>query len=134
MQQRPYFPYFVLVGGVLVASTAAIMIKFATLAGVPSLAVATGRLALAALIITPLTLSRHAADLRRLTRRDIGLTLLSGGFLAVHFAAWVSSLDYTSVASSTALVTLNPIFVALISFIVWQERLGRMAILGIVLS
>jgi drug/metabolite transporter (DMT)-like permease len=52
----------------------------------------------------------------------------------VHFAAWISSLAYTSVASSTALVTTNPIFVALVSFILWRERISRRAVVGIGLT
>ena len=127
-------PYFVLLGGVMMASTAAILITLAKNAGVHPLSIAAGRITLAALILTPIAWSRHAADIRRIGRRDVGLALLSGTFLALHFAAWISSLAFTSVASSTALVTTNPIFVALVSFVLWGERIGRRAIGGIALT
>src|SRR5207244_274024 len=78
--------------------------------------------------------SRSGAEIRDVGRRDLWLALLSGAFLAVHFASWISSLSYTSVASSTALVTTNPIFVALASYILWRERISRRAVLGIGLT
>lgn len=134
MGHHSWFPFVVLLGGVAVASTAAIAITSLIADGVGLLAIATGRLGLAALILTPITLATRRDELRRLTRRQIGLALLSGAFLAVHFAAWISSLAYTSVASSTALVTTNPIFVALVSWLIWRERLGPRALVGIGLS
>ena len=134
MRYRPWFPYLVLLGGVSVASTAAIMITSLIGEGVGLLAIATGRLGFAALILTPIALAKSRDELRRLSRREIGLALLSGVFLAIHFAAWISSLAFTSVASSTALVTTNPIFVALVSWLIWRERLGRVALIGIALS
>ncbi|HSH79809.1 MAG TPA: DMT family transporter [Herpetosiphonaceae bacterium] len=134
MRSRPWLPYVVLLGGVSVASTAAIMITSLIGEGVGLLAIATGRLGFAALILTPIALAKSRDELRRLSRREIGLALLSGVFLAIHFAAWISSLAFTSVASSTALVTTNPIFVALVSWLIWRERLGRVALIGIALS
>lgn len=76
--------------------------------------------------------SRH--ELARLTRRQIGMALAAGFFLALHFATWISSLEYTSVASSTALVTTNPLWIGLVSFLVFRETPTRMMIGGIALS
>ena len=67
-------------------------------------------------------------------RRDLALPLLSGVFLAVHFWSWIASLAYTSVASSTALVTTNPLWVGLASVLILGERLGRGTIAGIALT
>ena len=55
-------------------------------------------------------------------RRDIFLSLLSGFFLALHFATWISSLQYTSVASSVLLVNTHPVMVFLISRYVLKEE------------
>ena len=134
MPHRSSLPYLVLLGGVMMASTAAILIVLLKNAGVPLLSVAAGRITLAALILTPIAWGRHAGEIRRTGRRDLGLALLGGTFLAVHFAAWISSLGLTSVASSTALVTTNPVFVALVSFVLWGERIGRRAMAGIALT
>jgi drug/metabolite transporter (DMT)-like permease len=132
--KRSLIPYLVLLGGVLIASTAAIMIRAAQDLGVDSLTIGAGRLAFAALILTPLAWSRGGAELRSIGRRDLLLALGAGIFLALHFASWITSLVYTSVASSTALVTTNPIFVALASWLIFRERLTAGVWLGVVLT
>lgn len=134
MPQRSFVPYLVLAFGVLVASTAAIMITRAGQLGAPSLTIAAGRLTFAALILTPIAWGRAGRELRRVERRDLLWALGSGLFLAVHFATWITSLRYTSVASSTALVTTNPIFVALASWLVFRERLSRGVWIGVLLT
>jgi drug/metabolite transporter (DMT)-like permease len=67
-------------------------------------------------------------------KKDVGWLILSGSFLGFHFASWIASLKYTSVASSVVLVTTNPIFVGIGSRVFLKERLGLNLILGIGLS
>lgn len=130
--KRPLaLPYLVLFAGVLIVSTSSVLIRYAQAAGVPSLSIAAWRLALAALILTPLAWARVGPELRALSRRDLGLAVASGAFLAVHFASWISSLAYTSVASSVALVSTNPLWVGLASLLVFRERLGWRTLAGI---
>jgi len=131
MPRRAALPYLVLFAGVLIASTASIMIRYVQAAGVPSLSIAAGRLGLAALILTPVALARAGGELRGLSRRDLLLALASGTFLAAHFASWISSLAYTSVASSAALVSTSPLWVGLASLLIFRERLGWGALAGI---
>ncbi len=134
MAPRSAAPYLVLACGVAVASTASILIRFAQGEGVPSLAIAAVRLGLAALILTPLVWARSSRELLRLRGRDLALPLLAGAFLAVHFWSWIASLAYTSVASSTALVTTNPLWVGLASVLILGERFSRATIAGIALT
>jgi drug/metabolite transporter (DMT)-like permease len=68
------------------------------------------------------------------TRNERGWLLLSGLFLSLHFAFWIASLKYTSVASSVVLVTTHPIFVGIGGSLFLKERLGLNLILGIALS
>ena len=128
---RSSTPIIVLSLGILIASTAAILFKVAESAGAPALVIAAGRLALASLLLTPLAWARAGGEIRAVTRRDLGLMVLSGALLAVHFAAWFGSLVYTSVASSTALVATIPIWVAAASVLIFRERLPRSVIAGI---
>ena len=72
--------------------------------------------------------------LRGLTRRDVGLAACSGIFLALHFAVWFASLDYTAVANSVVLVNTIPIWVGLMSPFVTRERPSRGMIIGILFS
>ncbi len=133
-QPARWLPFVVLGIGLVAISFGAILARFAQAEGVGSLAVATWRLGFAALIITPVALLQSRHELARLTRRQIGMALAAGFFLALHFATWISSLEYTSVASSTALVTTNPLWIGLVSFLVFRETPTRMMIGGIALS
>ena len=86
----PINPYIVLVGGIIGVSTGAI---FARLADAPALVTAAYRVGLASLILVPLAVWKVGDELRGLSVRDIRLAVLSGLFLTLHFAAWISSLD-----------------------------------------
>ncbi|WP_322494085.1 DMT family transporter [Chloroflexus sp.] len=134
MNRNRLWLYTVLFAGVLIASTASIMIRYAQGAGMPSLSIAAGRLGLAALILTPIALSRASGEIRRLRRRDVLFGMGAGAFLAVHFASWISSLEYTSVASSAALVSTNPLWVGIASLFFFRERLHWTTLLGIALT
>jgi len=120
--------------GILAVSTASILIKFAQHDGAPSIVIAAARLTIASLVLAPIALTRYRAELRRLTRREWILALLSGVFLALHFAVWITSLQYTGVASSVVLVTTTPLWVALFSPLVLRERLGAAAFAGLALA
>jgi drug/metabolite transporter (DMT)-like permease len=123
----------VLLVGILAVSTASIFIRYAQ-PGAPSLTIAAGRLTLAALVLAPLALTRHRAELVRLTARQLGLALLAGAFLAAHFALWITSLERTSVASSVVLVTTTPLWVGLLAPLFLREPLTRRVALGILLA
>jgi drug/metabolite transporter (DMT)-like permease len=132
--RRSPIPYLVLLGGIAVAAAASIMIRLAQELGLPSTTIAAGRLGIAALILFPVALLRARGELAGLGRRDLLLGLASGLFLAVHFAAWISSLAFTSVASSVALVSTNPLWVGLASLLLFRERLSAATVIGIGLT
>lgn len=122
-----------LLTAVLAVSTSAILIRFAQ-NDAPSLVIAALRIAVASLALAPIAWVRHSAELRALTRRELWLALFSGLFLAVHFATWISSLEYTTVASSVVFVSTGPLWVALVSPIFLKEHLSRAALMGLGLS
>jgi len=129
-------PYLGVGLGVTISSTAAILIRLAQ-AEAPSLVIAAWRLALATLILAPVTLVLRRSELRALTRPGTGgrtwvSALASGLLLAIHFATWISSLAYTSVAASVVLVSASPIFVGLASHLLLHEHLSREMIVGLV--
>ena len=126
--------YIVLIFGIFAVSTSSILIRFALQAGVPALVVAAYRLAFATAILTPLVLRSRRAELLRLTRRDWWAAFFSGVFLALHFATWISSLSYTTVTSSVVLVTTGPIWVALVSWLIFREKLTRPIVLGLIIA
>jgi drug/metabolite transporter (DMT)-like permease len=123
-----------LLAGILAVSTASIFIKLAQNEGAPSIVIAAARLAIAALLLAPLAFARYRSELKALTRKEWALALLSGLFLAVHFASWITSLQYTSVASSVVLVTTTPLWVALASPLVLHEKTGIYTYIGMALA
>lgn len=130
---RLFLPFSLLIA-ILAVSTSSIFIRFAQMEGAPSLVIAAVRLTFAALLLAPLALTRHRAELQSLTRQQLTLGGVSGLFLAVHFATWISSLEYTSVASSVVFVSTGPLWVALLSPMLLNERLTRAATVGLGLA
>ena len=110
--------------GVVGMSLSAIFVR---LASAPSMVLVFYRVALSALLLLPLVLLRHRAELSGLTGRDIGLCILSGAFLGLHFTLYFESLRDTSVA----LVDTEVFFVALAMLLLFREIIPRGGWLGI---
>ena len=133
MEEKPSFPPNVaLLVSIVAVSTASILIRMSD-AG--PLAIAAYRLIFATIILLPFFL--RSGGFKRLidsSRMDL-LTLIGVGFvLAFHFASWISSLNFTSVASSVLFVHIDPIFVAAVSHFILKERINRSTLLGIVIA
>ncbi len=111
--------------GVLCVSWASIFVR---LADAPPLTVAAWRLSFAGLPVGLYALARHRPELAALGRRRGLLLVLGGVALALHFGTWIFSLSLTSIASSTALVTTTPIWVAIL------ERPPRRTIIGMAIA
>ena len=124
-------PYITLLVGVLAVSFAAIILR---LTDAPPLVIATYRMVIASAILIPIASMRSLKGINKLSRRDLLLILLASIFLALHFGLWITSLSYTSIASSIVLVTSHPAFVATISYFLWGERLNRLTIGGILVA
>lgn len=129
----------ILIVGVFAVSTAAIFIRLAmnttASAGVNpvgfSLFLAASRLAIASFLLLP------AWRNLKQTQFSPGALVyagVAGVCLALHFATWITSLSFTSIAASTTLVTTNPVWVALLSWLWFKEKLTKLAILGIVVA
>ena len=114
--------------GVLAVSAAAIFIR---LAEAPALAVAFWRNALGALVLVPLALYWRETFPRG---RVLRVAVVSGVALGAHFGFWISSLDYTSVAASVVLVCTQPVFVAILAYLVFGERTSPLSFLGILIA
>jgi drug/metabolite transporter (DMT)-like permease len=128
---QPFNPIIILAIGILGVSTGAI---FARLADAPALVTAAYRLGLASLILIPLAAWKARDELRDLSIQDIKLAVVSGFFLALHFASWISSLDYTAIANSVVLVNTIPLWVGLLTPIITKDCLTRATIVSIIVS
>jgi drug/metabolite transporter (DMT)-like permease len=105
-------PLLVLFFGIFAVSTSSVFIRIAQREA-SSLVVAAYRLTIASFVLIPFVWQKRA-ELQSMKWDRWRLVLISGGFLAVHFATWISSLAYTSVASSVVLVATTPLWVALL--------------------
>ncbi|WP_066499604.1 DMT family transporter [Abyssisolibacter fermentans] len=121
--------YIALFLGVFSLSTSAIFVK---LANAPSSITAFYRLFFTALLLLPFLLLNkgNRQELFSLSKQQWALGLLSGLFLAMHYVLWFESLNYTSVASSTVIVTLQPLFSISGGYFLFKERFSRGAIAG----
>jgi len=120
--------------GIGAISFASVFIRMAQGENVPALSIATWRLIFASIVLLPYAWVTHRDEIKALSRAEWGLLIASGAFLGLHFATWIGSLDYTSVASSVVLVSMGPVFVGLGSWLFLRERIGLRMSLGIALA
>jgi drug/metabolite transporter (DMT)-like permease len=129
MQARG-FDYAILALGVAAVSTAALFIREAD---APALVIAAYRLTIASLPLLLLSAVQRRPVVPG-DRTNLGLTLLAGVCLALHFAFWIASVKQTSIITSVVLVTAQPLFVALASSFLLHERVTSGAWLGIAIA
>jgi drug/metabolite transporter (DMT)-like permease len=125
--------YALLAAAVLLISTSAIFVR---LAQAPSGIIAFYRLLLTLAVLVPVLLCR-SGDRRAacsLSPRQWLFAGLSGALLSVHWVMWFESLRYTSIASSTVLVALQPLFSIVFGALLLRERVTPLALAGIVLA
>ncbi|MBA2273991.1 MAG: DMT family transporter [Actinobacteria bacterium] len=113
---------------ILATSSSAILVRYAE--GAPALALAFWRCALGALCLAPWARSR----LSGMALRQYLLPAVAGGFLAVHFGTWITSVGLTTVASAILLVSTTPIFVASADRVLFGIRLAGRGWAGIALA
>lgn len=126
-------PVIATLAGILFVSTASVFIRFAQ-AEASSIAIAAARLLIASVVLVPIALIRYRHEWMMLNRKDWFKGFLSGLFLALHFATWITSLQLTSVASSVVLVTTTPLWVAILSPLVLREPIRRSVLIGLLVS
>ena len=128
MKSKPMM-YLTLFFGVFCLSSSAIFVK---LSSAPSSITAFYRLLFTAIMLLPaLVFSRQNREaLLGITGKQAMQILAAGFLLAVHYVLWFESLRYTSVASSTVLVTLQPLFSIVWGYLFFKERYSKTALMG----
>ncbi len=130
---------------VFFASFSSIFIRWST---APSLIIAFYRMMFAGLLVLPYFGYRKVfprsgekesgspgqTGKNRAGPREILLSLGSGFFLAAHFATWISSLRYTSIASSVLLVNTHPVMVFFLSRFFLKEGGGKREFFYVILT
>ena len=121
--------HIALIIAVLALSTSAIFVK---IADAPSAITAFYRLFFSAVLILPFAITNSASrnELLNLPAKKLRMGIFAGLLLAVHYVMWFESLSYTSVASSTVLVSLQPLFSMVLGYCFFQEKLRTRALIG----
>ncbi|AWE08421.1 EamA family transporter [Lysinibacillus sp. 2017] len=137
MEKPPIHPYIPILIGVISVSLSAIFVK---LANADSGVIAFYRMLFSVLIMLPWFIMKYRHEIKKLSKRDWIFSSIAGVFLAFHFILWFESLNYTSIASSTVLVTMQPLFAFLGTYLFFKEKItlktllaGSIAIIGSVL-
>ncbi|MGP4039907.1 DMT family transporter [Gracilibacillus sp. D59] len=129
---KHFIPYIAIIFGVISVSTAAVLVKLAT--EVPSAVTANYRLLFAAILLLPYILFKKRDELRKLAKREWTLTIVAGISLAIHYIVWFESFQYTSVASSTVIVTLQPIFAFIGTYLFFHERFSAGTVISMLIA
>jgi len=127
MENR-FFKYFLIFIGIVSVSFAAIFIK---MSNSEPIVIATFRMGISSLILLPFYFIKKK---NFIYKDDLKIFILSGLFLALHFYTWISSLRFTTIMSSTVLVTTNPIFVSIFSYFLFKKIIKKKTIFAIILS
>ncbi|MCU6796425.1 DMT family transporter [Paenibacillus sp. WQ 127069] len=114
------------IAGIVAISFSAIFIKWSQ---AEVSVIAMYRLYLANLMLLPF-IWKYKQEIARLTLRQWGLLVVAGAALGLHFLLWMGSLRFTTVASSTVILTLQPIVVMLGSFYFFRLHANRAMIIG----
>ncbi|MEM0053536.1 MAG: DMT family transporter [Nitrososphaeria archaeon] len=122
-------PKLFLLIGVLSFAFGAILIRYSD---APSIAIAFYRLFFAASIMGLISVS-NKVRLQKLDIKDFSILVFNGFILATHFALWISSLKYTTIAASVVLVDTSPFFATIFAYTFLKERVERKHVLGIIL-
>lgn len=124
-------PYVALTIAVISVSTSAIFVK---LTDAPAGVIAFYRLFLSFLFITPIFLLKYRYSLFKITKKDWIFAFIAGVLLAFHFILWFESLNFTSVASSVVLVTLQPLFAFIGTYLFFKEKVGIKGVISAVVA
>ncbi|WP_432360151.1 DMT family transporter [Sporosarcina sp. UB5] len=127
MEKPTIHPYIPIIIGVISVALSAIFVKLAT---ADSGVIAFYRMLFTVILMLPLFLAKYRKEVFLLTKKDWIFSAIAGVFLAFHFILWFESLNYTSVASSTVLVTLQPIFAFVGTYFFFKEKLSVKTILS----
>ncbi len=131
MVQSLFKPYLAIVVGVIAVSSSAIFVRYSE---AESGVIAFYRMFFSCLILFPFFCKDAIKEIRKISKNDWLLCGAAGVFLAFHFILWFESLRYTSVANSTVLVTMQPIFAFFGTYFLFKERISIGGVVSIIVA
>jgi len=126
-EQNKLALFVILTVGVISVGVSSILIR---LTNAEPIVIAIYRLTLSAIMVMPLYITYP----KKISIKEALVFLPLGALLSLHFTLWIYSLKFTTVTSSTVLVTTNPIFVPIFSYLFYKRRIKKELILGIAIA
>lgn len=123
--------YFALVIGIFAISTSAILIRWSSS---EPLVIGSYRQTFATFLFLPFLLKDKFQEIINLSSREIFELVIIGILLGAHFGFWISSVKATSVAASVLLGTCHIVYVSIIGWVVFGEKLNSRGIIGTVIA
>jgi drug/metabolite transporter (DMT)-like permease len=112
-------PYLALALGVLCLSLSAIFVRTAQ---APGIVTSFYRMTTAVVILIPIILVRTKGK-DKLDKHWLIAPLAAGFFTALDHGAWSTAIAFTSIANANLINFIAPVWVALVSWIVWKQKL-----------
>lgn len=122
--------YWIL-AGTFFTSLSSIIIRFSE---APALVISAYRMLFTSMMLLIPVYIKSKDELKNLNKNNFILCVISGVFLALHYAAWIQSIKMTTIANSTILVSCSPIFVAAVNYLLFKEKFNKKMLLGIIMS
>lgn len=126
-------PYLALIAANLTLATVPILVRLAQAEHMPSMSIATLRLAVAVVLLAPYIYTRHRAEIRTVTRQDAGLIVIAGLSTTLFFVFYFTSLEHTSVLIASVFSGTHPLWVAFMEIAVLRTVLRRSIWVGLAL-
>lgn len=131
MKERAFIhPMILLSIGIIAVSFSAIFIKWSD---APSSVIGMYRLLFTVMLMLPFIL-KHIEEIKFLSFKQWSMLIFSGIFLGIHFLLWIASLKYTTVASSTLLMTLQPVFAMIGGYLIYREKTNAIALISVLVA
>ncbi|MDB4865754.1 MAG: multidrug transporter [Cohnella sp.] len=126
----PIAPILPLLIGMIAISFAPILVRYSD---APVSVQGMYRMLFTVMLVLPFG-TKQLSAMRSIRLKDWVLLGLAGFFLALHFLLWMASLDYTSIASSTIILALEPVFVMVGAYFIFKDRPGKIALIGMAVA
>ncbi len=130
MIRTKILPYLALISGILALSLSSLFVRWAE---APGAVTSFYRMTIGSLVFLPIFL-RQPGEQRRLDRRWLFLPLLGGLFTSLDHATWATAINFTRVANATLMNNLAPLWVALVAFLIWREKLSARFWVGLIMA
>lgn len=122
---------YLVFAGVLFTSLSSIIIR---LSQAPSLVISFYRMLFTVMLLFIPVMLKERKSINGINKKDFILCIISGVFLAMHFASWIASISMTTISNSTILVSCSPIFVSLANFFILKEHFTSKMLTGLLMS